>query len=92
MSMLPFTIELISDYLDYPNMFANLPFDNTFAMDDGQLTICSKSDKKDYIRASMSNRKYEKNEKATTPAGTFGAAEITLNLKVYTHKTTTKKE
>ncbi len=90
LKMLSSSSEFVADYLDYPNTFAEgTPEDQTFAMDDAQYTLTSKTDKKDFLRVSVRNRKYEKSERITTPAGTFNAAKVTFIFEVYTHKTKT---
>jgi len=86
--------ELIGDFLDYPNTFADEPFNQTFAMTGGEFTIRSKADKKADTRVRVYNRHYEGNEKVTTPAGTFDASkisfdfEVTKNNKTMTYKGT----
>lgn len=80
--------ELVGDFLDYPDTFSDFPFEGNFKMDAGEFTIQSKSDKKELIRVRVYNREYEKNEKVTTPAGTFDASKITFDFDVYKDKKT----
>lgn len=75
--------ELVGDFLDYPNTFAEIPYEGTFEMDGGEFAIRSKSDKKDLLRVKVYNRQYEKDDKITTPAGTFDASKISFDFEVY---------
>ncbi|MCC8153526.1 MAG: hypothetical protein LIP01_04540, partial [Tannerellaceae bacterium] len=77
-------IELLGNFLDYPNTFSSpYPFDNTFEMDGAEFTIKNKDDKDSFMRVRVYNRDYEKNEKINTPAGDFDAAKITYVVEVY---------
>jgi len=82
MSYLTSDTELVGDFLDYPNVFSDLPYDPTFQMSGGEFTIRSKTDKKASVRVRVYNRKYEKSESITTPAGTFNAAKVTFDFEV----------
>lgn len=85
--------QLVGNFLDYPNTFAdNALLDNTFSTDPGEYVVESKADKKDKMTVRVYDRQYEKNEKITTPAGTFEASKITFmfdsekDKEVQTHK------
>ncbi len=85
--------ELVGDFLDYPDPFDDdfLDYNNgNFKMSGGQFTIQSKKDKKIFANIDMFGRRYEKNEKVTTPAGTFDAAKVTFNFTVTENKKTTR--
>jgi len=85
--------QLVGNFLDYPNAFAdNSLFNDTFSTEPGEYTVESKADKKDKMTVRVYDRQYQKNEKITTPAGTFDASKITFmfdstkDKKVQTHK------
>lgn len=80
--------DLVGEFLDYPNTFADTPYEGDFQMDGGEYTVQSKEDKSERLRVRVYNREYEKNEKVTTPAGTFDAAKISFYFDVYKDKTT----
>lgn len=83
--------ELMSDFLDYPDTFSSVgPIDNTFAMDSGSLLVRSKKDKENLASSREYNRRYVRNEKITTPAGTFDASKITYDFEVTKNKKTTR--
>lgn len=87
MDVLGNNTEIISNFLDYPDTFNNdYPFSGDFKMDGGQFTVRSKTDKKEYITVRMYDRNYIKNEKITTPAGTFDAAKITYIVEIVKDK------
>ena len=90
MNILGQDTELVGDFLDYPNTFADEPFDSTFKMDGGEFTIRSKSNKKDWMSVKVSDRQYEKNESITTPAGKFDASKIKFNFETFKDKKTTR--
>jgi len=75
-------VNLMAEALDYPDTFSDA-FSSTFKMDGGEFTIHPKKDKKDFVKVRVFNRSYDKNEKITTPAGTFDASKITYSLEVY---------
>lgn len=84
MSLLAGNTELVGNYLDYPNTFVDeYPFDNTFAMEPAEFMVYDKVDKKHFVKVNVRNRKFEKNEKVTTPAGTFNASKISFDYDVY---------
>lgn len=78
--------ELMGDFLDYPNTmgddFDPLDFNPVFAMDGGDFTIRSKSDKRDFVRVHNHDREYVGTENITTPAGSFQASKITYEVDV----------
>lgn len=77
--------ELIGNFLDYPNNYDNMsnPFDmSPFDMDGGEYIIKSKDEKSDDIKVRVYDRKYEKNETVTTPAGSFDASKISFSYDV----------
>jgi len=79
-SMISSNVNLLGSFLNYPNTFnMNDPFD----MEGGEFTIKPKADKKDFVRVRIHNRSFEKNEKVTTPAGTFDASKISYEVEVY---------
>jgi len=81
MGMLGSNTELVGNFLDYPDTFNDsYPFDGVFKMDAGEYTVQSKTDKKDKLNVRIYDREYEKNEKITTPAGTFDASKITFRF------------
>jgi len=81
MEMLGKDTELVGNFLDYPDTFNEIdPFDGDFATDAGEYTLQSKTDKKNRMTVRVYNREFEKNEKITTPAGTFDAAKITFGF------------
>jgi len=85
--MLAGNAELVGDFLDYPNTFNDdYPFDGNFAMEEGEFTVKSKSDKDNFARVNIRNRSYDKREKITTPAGTFDASKISYVFDVYNGK------
>ncbi len=83
--MLEKDTELVGDFLDYPDSFGDLNGGN-FKMSGGQFTIQSKKDKKIFAHIDVFGRRYEKNEKITTPAGTFDAAKVTFNFTITKNK------
>lgn len=86
--MVSSNINLLGSFLDYPDTFNDAyPFDGTFQMDAGEFTIEPKGDKKDALKVRVYNRSYDKNEKVTTPAGTYDASKITYNVEVYNNNT-----
>ncbi len=86
-------IELMGNFLDYPNTFSSpYPFDNTFEMDGAEFTIKSKDKDGEFVRVRVYNRDYEKNEDVTTPAGKFDAAKISYMVEVYDSATKESKE
>ncbi len=93
MKLLAGNTELVGSYLNYPNIFGNNFLNNTnFDMEPGEFTVKSKEDGDNYIRVNVYNRRYEKSENITTPAGNFDASKVSFNYDVYNHKdkTTTK--
>ncbi len=93
--MLEKDTELAGDFLDYPDPFG-VDFSNyhngNFKMNRGKFTIQSKKDKKIFADIDVFNRRYEKNEKITTPAGTFDAAKVTFNFTITENKKMTRYE
>ncbi|MCD7933343.1 MAG: hypothetical protein LUH15_19405 [Tannerellaceae bacterium] len=83
-------VDLIGNFLDYPDTFADGIYSQTFEMDGGEFTIKTKDKADGFLRVRVYNRQYDKNEKVTTPAGDFDAAKITYTLEVY--DSNTKKE
>ncbi len=81
--------ELVGDFLDYPDQFSDFNRED-FEMTGGDFTIQSKKDKKIFAHVNVFGRKYEKNEKMTTPAGTFDAAKVTFNFTITENKKTTR--
>lgn len=83
--MISSNVNLMGSFLNYPNTFNSAdPFNTSqFAMDGGEFTIEPKGDRKDFVRVRVYNRSFDKNEKITTPAGTFDASKITYNVEVY---------
>lgn len=88
MSILGEDTNLVGEFLDYPNTFADVPYQSDFQMDGGEYTVESKEDKDALMRVRVYNRQYEKNEKITTPAGTFDASKISFYFDVYQDKKT----
>jgi len=85
-------IELMGNFLDYPDTFGGpYPFDNTFEMDGAEFTVKNKTDDT-FMRIRVYNRDYEKNEKIKTPAGEFDAAKISYMVEVYDSATRNSKE
>lgn len=86
MNILSTSTELVSNFLDYPNIFntSMTPFDSPFSMTDGQFTIKSDNDRKDDITVRVYSRQYEGNERIDTPArrDSFDAAKVTFNFEV----------
>ena len=77
--------ELVGNFLDYPNIFNDeYPFEKPFQMTNGDFTIQSKNDKKEWIRVRVHNRQYTGNEKITVPAKAepFNAAKTTFDFEV----------
>ncbi len=89
MDLLASRTELIANFLDYPNRFIEIPFNGIPEMDEAQFTIQSKEDKKNYVSVRVYNRKYERNEKVTTPAGTFNTIKISFDFETIKNKKTT---
>ncbi len=89
MKLLGSDTELVGDFLDYPNTFADEPYSSTFGMGGGTFTIQSKKDKKERMTVRVFDRSYLKNEQITTPAGTFSAAKVTFNFETTKDKKTT---
>ncbi len=83
--------ELVGDFLDYPDPFGDF-FSGDFKMNGGKFTVQDKKDKKIFAHVNIFGRKYEKNEKVTTPAGTFDAAKVTFNFTISENKKTTMYE
>lgn len=81
--------EFVSDFLSYPNVFTNNPYEEGSQLDGGEFTVRSKKNKKDQVTTRMYNRQYVKNEKVTTPAGTFDAAKVTYTVEVRRGKKST---
>lgn len=82
--MLSANINLMGSYLDYPNTFDSFdPFDDGFKIDEADLTLSVKDKSIKPIRVKISDRKFEKNEEVTTPAGTFHASKSSYNVEVY---------
>jgi len=80
--------ELMGSYLDYPDTFNdNFPFQGDFKMDGAEFTVKDKGNSKDFMKVRVYGRNYDKNEKITTPAGTFDAAKINFNVEVYDNET-----
>ncbi len=87
--MLEKDTELVGDFLDYPDSFGDdfSDYNNgDFKMSGGKFTIQSKKDKKIFAHIDVFGRQYEKNEKITTPAGTFDAAKVTFNFTITENK------
>lgn len=84
--LLSSNINLVGGVLDYPDTFNKGTFEGPFQMESGEFIIEPKGDRKHMTRVSIYNREYKKNEKVTTPAGTFDAAKITYNVDVYSAK------
>lgn len=86
MNILSTNTELVSNFLDYPNIFNNdtYPFESPFTMTDGEFSIKSNNDSRDEIRVRVYNRQYEGNEKITTSArrDSFDAAKVTFSFEV----------
>lgn len=81
-------VQLLGGYLDYPDFFrGTLLGDDLFKIDEAEFTIKDKANSKDYMRVRIHDRKYLKNEKIETPAGTFDAAKTTFRIEVYDHQT-----
>lgn len=89
MDLLGEDTELVGDFLDYPNINPDSPFDGNFAMNGGEFTVRSKTNKNEFMKVTVYNRQYEKDEKITTPAGAFDASKITFTFDVYKDKKTT---
>jgi len=86
--MISSNINLLGSFLDYPDTFNSAyPFNGQFQMDAGEFTIEPKGDRKDAVKVRVFNRNYEKNEKITTPAGTFDASKITYDVEVHNQET-----
>lgn len=85
--MLASNTQLIGSYLDYPNTFDMNPFDGVFEKEGAEFTVRDKDEKKDFINVRVYNRSYKKNEKITTPAGTFDASKISFYVEVYDNET-----
>lgn len=81
--MISSNVNLLGSFLDYPDTFNDFPFTGDFKMDGAEFTIEPKGDRKDFVRVRVYNRSYDKNEKVTTPAGTFDASKISYNVEVY---------
>lgn len=86
MNILSTSTELVSNFLDYPNIFNTDmdPFASPFVMTGGDFTIQSNNDKKDDIRVGVRNRQYEGNERIYVPArrDSFDAAKVTFDFEV----------
>lgn len=82
--------EIASEFLDYPDIFSTPPSEELFKVDRGEFTIRSKSDKKELVNVKVSNRTFVKEEKVTTPAGTFDAYKVTFDVHITEHKKVTK--
>ncbi len=90
MNILGMNTELVGNFLDYPDTFNDdFAYSGDFEMDGGEFTVQSKTDKNDFVRVRMYNRNYEKNERITTPAGTFHASKITFNFEVTRNREST---
>ncbi len=89
--MLEKDTELVGDFLDYPDPLGDFNTGN-FKMSGGKFTIQSKKDKKIFAHVDVFGRQYEKNEKITTPAGTFDAAKVTFNFTITKNKKTNRYE
>ncbi|MDR2955716.1 MAG: hypothetical protein LBV43_11605 [Prevotella sp.] len=90
MDMLSTDTELVGNFLDYPNVFADEDmFGGPFEMDGGDFMIQSKKNRKNFIRVHIFNRQYEGRESVTTPAKTFHAAKISFEFEVTKDKKTT---
>lgn len=82
--------ELVGDFLDYPDTFDdNFPFDGNFRMDGGEFTVRSKTNKNEFMRVRVYDRKYETRENITTPVKTFQASKLSFNFEVTQDKKTT---
>lgn len=85
--MISTNVNLLGSFLNYPDTFSsNFPYNSVFDMDGGQFTIEPKGDRKDFVRVRVYNRSYDKNERITTPAGSFDASKITYNVEVYNNE------
>ncbi len=94
MKYLGANVELVSDFLDYPDVFNTMDTPGTvsdFQMSGGSFTVQSK-DKKKWMRVLEYNRQYVKTEDITTPARTepFKAAKVTFDIEITKDKKTTK--
>ena len=82
--MLSANINLLGSYLDYPDTFDSFdPFSDGFSIDEADLTLSVKDKSVAPVRVKIYDRKFEKNEHITTPAGTFHATKISYNVDVY---------
>lgn len=78
--MLSYNTQLVDSYLDYPDVFSSAA--EPFEMSEAEFMIKDKT-KGDFLRVKVYDRQYVKNEKLTTPAGTFDAAKINFKFEVY---------
>lgn len=79
--MLGKNTELLGSFLDYPDTFnENNPFSGAFQMEAGDYIIQSKTNKNDKLHVRVYDRVYEKNEKMTTPAGTFNTTRVNFRF------------
>lgn len=81
MGMLGSNTELVGNFLDYPDTFnAGDPFNGVFQMDAGEYTLQSKTNKNEKMHVRVYDRVYDKNEKMTSPAGTFDTTKISFRF------------
>lgn len=86
--MLSLDTEIVSNFLSYPEPNISSSIYDNKGIEETSFTVKSKEDKDDFMRVNMYNRKYIKNEKVNTPAGSFDAAMVTFEFEVYHDKET----
>lgn len=69
--------ELTGNFMDYPNTFnSNASSNGGFQTATGEYTIRDRNNKNEIVSVRIYDRKFEKNERIATPAGTFDTAKI----------------
>ncbi len=71
--------ELVGDFLDYPNTFADMDgFAGMFDTNSGEYAI--ETDKGAFYRVRIENRLFSENETISIPAGEFDSSKSTFNV------------